>query len=31
MDAFFNLNFDENLPKLKMFEIVIALKNIMHA
>ena len=31
MDAFFNLNSDENLPKLKMFEIVIVLKNIMHA
>jgi hypothetical protein len=31
MDAFFNLNSDENIPKLKMFEIVIVLKNIMHA
>jgi hypothetical protein len=31
MDAFFNLNSDENLSKLKMFEIVIVLKNIMHA
>jgi hypothetical protein len=31
MAAFFNLNSDENLSKLKMFEIVIVLKNIMHA